>query len=382
MKLLSVTLLSASLSLFPGLFNPQSVQDKENPTKSFSVKKGGTLVVDVEPGNIEINVWDKDEVFIEAQDIDERYPERLKMEQSGNTVRVEYRDRRRHTRDLLFTIRVPSEFSCDLKTSGGNIEERGKLKGSFAVNTKGGNVEVEELVGNLNIQSNGGNITTTKIDGDGEIKTNGGNVTVKDATGTLRLQSGGGNIRVDQVGKDLKLTTGGGNVTLGDLKAESEVRTGGGNLKVGKVQSKLKLTSGGGNVEVKGASDQVTVQTGGGNVTLEDIRGAVDLRTGGGDVRVELLPAGKGGSNLFSGGGDITLSVPENARVTIDARVRMKEGWGRSHKRIDIRSDYQAKTYQKDDEAEEITASYVLNGGGESISVETSNGVIAIRKLR
>lgn len=382
MKLLSITLLSASISLFPGLFGPQSPQDKDNPTKSFSVKKGGTLVVDVEPGNIEINVWDKDEVFVEAQDIDERHPERLKMAQSGNTVRVEYRDNRRHTRDLLFSISVPPEFNCELKTSGGSIEERGKLKGGFTVSTKGGNVELEEIVGNVNIQSNGGNITTTRIDGDGEIKTNGGNVTVKDATGALRLQSGGGNIRVDQVGKDLNLTTGGGNVTLGDLKAESEVRTGGGNLRVGKVQSKIKLTSGGGNVEVKGASDQVSVQTGGGNVTLEDMRGAVDLRTGGGDVRVELLPSGKGGSNLFSGGGDITLSIPENAKATIDARVRMKEGWGRSRKRIDIRSDYQAKTYQKDDEGEEITASYVLNGGGESISVETSNGVIAIRKLR
>ncbi|MBI3005312.1 MAG: DUF4097 family beta strand repeat protein, partial [Ignavibacteriales bacterium] len=256
MKTLLILLISASLSLFDSpIVIREAGQDQDVQTKTFSVKKGGTLELDLNPGSVEIQTWAKDEVKVGAEDVDR--PEKLKMTQSGNTVKVEYNDRRRSRRGPLFLISVPSEFNVNTKTSGGNVIEEGELKGSYSVETKGGNVEMDMIIGPVGVRSNGGNIKAVKVDGDAELKTNGGNITVKMTTGELTVESGGGNIRIEGVGKKLKLVTGGGNVTLGDLGATADVRTGGGNLNVGKVTAGVKLVSGGGNVEVEGASDHV-----------------------------------------------------------------------------------------------------------------------------
>jgi DUF4097 and DUF4098 domain-containing protein YvlB len=357
-------------------------QDTENPSKSFQVTKGGNLEVDVEPGSVDIEPWDKSEVFIQAENLDEQSPERLKMTQSGNSVSLKYRDRRHFNTDIRFTINVPREFNAHIVTSGGNVEEHEQLKGYFFVETKGGNVRLDEIVGNVKIESGGGNIRGETIDGDASIRTGGGGVTIKTTTGQADVSSGGGSLRLDKVGKSLTMSTGGGSVNVGDVGGGAEVHTGGGSITVGKVQQTLKLSTGGGTVEVNGASGDMTVRTGGGSVTMEDVTGTLALKTGGGDITVELTPSGKGGSKIYSGGGNIRFSVPENAKATIEATLNIKHGWGNSWKRYKISSDFKADKLEKDEDEESMFGSYSLNGGGERIELETTNGNIDIRKLK
>lgn len=381
MKLFAGLFLAASLTLSPFTFNGRAQQDPESPSKSFQVTKGGNLEVDVEPGSVEIEPWGKDEVFIQAENIDERYPDRLKMTQSGNTVTLKYRDRRQNN-DIRFTINVPREFNTHIATSGGNVEEHDQLKGSFEVETKGGNVRMDEIVGNVRIESGGGNIRGETIDGDANIRTGGGSVTIKTTTGQAEVSSGGGSLRLDKVGKGLKMSTGGGSVNVGEVAAGADIHTGGGSIEVGKVLQTLKVSTGGGSVNVNGASGDISVRTGGGSVSMEDITGTIALKTGGGDISVELTPSGKGGSTIYSGGGDIRFYIPDNAKANIEATLNIKHGWGNSWKRYKITSDFKSDKFQKDEDEESMFGSYVLNGGGDKIELETTNGNIEIRKLK
>ena len=382
MKTFASFFLAASLTFTPILFHQDAKQDPENPSKSFLVKKGGMLEVNVDPGNVRIEPWSKEEVFIQAENIDDRYPDRLKMTQSGTTVRVEYRDRRRNVRDLRFVINVPVEFNVKIETSGGNVEQKELLKGSFNVETKGGNITMTDITGQVDIHSGGGNIRGETIDGNMNIKTGGGNVTVKSAKGETEVESGGGNLKLVEVGKGLKLDTGGGNVNVGDVGGEATIKTGGGNLKLGRIAQKLVLTTGGGNVEVLGASGVNTVKTGGGNVDMEGISGSIGLKTGGGNVKVELTPTGKGPSTIYSGGGDIQFLIPENAKVTIEATLKIKYSGGGRSKKYKVDSDFKADKFERDSEDGSTFAVYKLNGGGEKIELETTNGDITIRKLK
>ncbi|HEY6951529.1 MAG TPA: hypothetical protein VI758_03925 [Bacteroidota bacterium] len=382
MKFLAGLFLSASLSFSPLFFTGSPQQDPENPSKSFQVTKGGNLEVDVDPGSVFIQPWAKDEVFIQAENIDDRNPERLQMTQSGNTVRLKYRDRRRDSRDLRFTVNVPVQFNVHISTTGGSVEQRDQLKGEFSVDTKGGNIELEEVDGTVGIESGGGNIRGQKIDGNAKIRTGGGNVTIKMLTGEGEASSGGGSMRFENVGKSLKLDTGGGSVAVGDVGAGADIRTGGGSVKVGKVLQSLRLTTGGGSVEVKGASGDLTVRTGGGSVSMEDCSGTLALKTGGGDVSVELTPSGKGGSTVYSGGGDVKFWIPEDAKASIQATLKIKHEWGNPWKRYKINSDFKSDKYEKDEDGELITAAYTLNGGGDKIELETTNGSIDIRKMK
>jgi hypothetical protein len=134
-------------------------------------------------------------------------------------------------------------------------------------------------------------------------------------------------------------------------------------------------------VTVRGAKYGAKVKTGGGSVEMEDITGMVDVSTGGGSIKCELTPGSTGNSTISTGGGEIELVLPENAKAIGEATININHGWGKHNKKCTIRSDFKADSYEGDKESDEIHAIYTLNGGGQKITLETSDSDIGIRKM-
>jgi hypothetical protein len=341
----------------------KSDQPSDYQSKSFAVQKGGTLRVDVDPGAVRIEPWSKDEVLVEAEGIDERHPERLIMEKSGNTVTVKYRDSRHHVDHLQFIINVPSQFNTDIQTTGGSVTQKDVLTGKFSAETKGGSIKIEHIIGSVDVETGGGSIRAEKIEGDATMETGGGSIVTGTVTGILSAETGGGSIRFRNVGGKTNASTGGGSIVVEDAAAP------------------IDLSTGGGSVNVHGGNNGVKVRTGGGSIQMDNITGYVIAATGGGSVNVELMPKGNDNSTITTGGGRITLSVPENAKATIDATIDDRDEWRGRHERSRIISDFKADTYEGDDESEEVHAVYRLNGGGSTITLKTSNSDIRIEKM-
>ena len=357
--------------------------DNTATSKTFTVTKGGTLEVSTSGGDIRITTWDKNEVSVKVRGIDE-YEEdsdHLKIGQTDNTVRVETWG---SFNDARFEISIPTEFNLDLRTSVGAIEIRGNLKGHLEGTTSAGDIRLGNVGGEIDMRTSGGDIRTGKIEGTGTLKTSGGDITIESTSGQLDIHTSGGEISIGDVGKSLKASTSGGNITLGDVGGEADVSTSGGNITAGKISGTATLKTAGGDVELHGANGTVIAKTSGGNVTLENVFGSVEAKTAGGDVDVELTPNATGTSRMTSSGGSIRLSLPENAKATIEARIRLRgSGWGHSRVSMDdysIRSDFKADSYEKDREEKEIRGRYTLNGGGHKISLETVDGDIEIKK--
>jgi len=367
-------------------FYPAAPADEQGArTKSFSVSKGGMLDVEVDGGDIRIDVWEKNEVLVQVEGIDEEDLDRLKMSQKGNTVIVELRRRGRwwssdHTR---FNITVPSEFNADLRTSGGDIELRGSLSGTVKGATSGGDVTLGNVKsGTVDLSTSGGDMRTGDIQGDVTLRTSGGDIQLGKVGGEASVSTSGGDIRVEAVAKRLKASTSGGDIDIGDVGGEANVSTSGGDIKVKKVSGKASLHTSGGNIDLGGASGDVKAKTSGGDLRLEDVSGSIDAATSGGDVTAELRPSGKGRSTLASSGGTITLYVPETAKATIEALIRLDGRWKSRRDRYEVRSDFKADKYEKDEDEGEVRATYILNGGGEDIELRTVNSDIKILKLR
>jgi DUF4097 and DUF4098 domain-containing protein YvlB len=332
-------------------------------SKSFSVSKGGELEVSVSGGDIRLTTWDKDEVYVVVEGIDEEDLDDLKMTQSGNTVRVDYRPRWNGSSDAFFKINIPSQFDADVRTSGGNIELRGTMKGKLTGSTSGGDIR------------------TANIDGTTYLKTSGGDIWIGTVSAEAEVKTSGGDIKVEKVGKSLKASTAGGDVEVGDVGGDAVLSTAGGEVKVGKVSGSASLKTAGGDIELKSASGTVDAKTAGGNVRLENITGSIEAKTAGGDVSAELIPSGKGRSELRSSGGNVLLFLPSDAKATIDATIRIRGQWRRRSQEYEIRSDFPEESKTVDKEEEEIHAVYKLNGGGDMIRLETANGNIEIRKM-
>lgn len=62
--------------------------DLDDRTKTFSVTKGGTLEVNIDPGEIEINTWDKNEIQILARGLDEEDVDNLQTKKVATKLQL------------------------------------------------------------------------------------------------------------------------------------------------------------------------------------------------------------------------------------------------------------------------------------------------------
>jgi DUF4097 and DUF4098 domain-containing protein YvlB len=381
MKTLTQILLAAVM--VPFFITSALCGDEGVRSKSFTVSKGGVFEITTSVGDIRISTWEKNEVYVNVEGLDDEDISQVKMTQNGNVVRVSYRthwgDGSGHVR---FNVNVPSQFNLDLNTSGGDLEVRGGIMGKIDGSTSGGSIKLDNVYsGPVDVTTSGGDISTGKLEGEGHLKTAGGDIHVGSVNGSLYANTSGGNIRVETVSKTLEAKTAGGDIIIGDVGGEARVSTSGGDVNVGKVSGKATLSTAGGDIELKGASGRVSARTSGGDVKLQNITGSIDAKTAGGEVEAELIPSGKGGSRLSSSGGDVRLYIAETSKATVDATIRL-DGWGWKKSRYVVKSEFPKESYETDEEAGEIHAVYKLNGGGELIELSTSNSNIEIHKLR
>ena len=380
MKHLSIiTLLTLTLT---GLASGRAVTEGEmRKAKSFTVSKGGTLDMSINSGDIRITTWEKNEVAVsfESSD-DEDENSDVKMSQQGNTIRITDRDS--WGNDERFEISIPSQFNLKLETSNGDISVRGKLTGTIDGETSAGNIKLNDVDGSVEMRTSGGDIRAGKITGKGSLATSGGEIEISSCTEELDLKSSGGDIRVGNVGKSLRAKTAGGDVVIGDVGGEAIASTAGGNVKVGKVSGQATLNTAGGDVELSGGNGTIRASTSGGNIMLTNLSGSVEAKTSGGDIHAELAPSGKGKSRLASSNGTIKLYLPETAKATITARIRIQGWWRSQQDEYTIHSDFKEDSSERDEDERELRATYNLNGGGEVITLETVNSDIEIRKLK
>lgn len=372
------------------LFQTAYAQRDGERSKSFNVNKGGKLYVSVDGGEISISVWEKNEVYVKAEGLDEDEIDRLKMTQSGNNVNIEYRNRRwwgSSSRRLRFEINMPAQFDTDLHTSGGDIELRGSVSGRIKGSTSGGDVIIENVLkgGVVDLSTSGGNMRAGNVEGDVKLRTSGGDIELGKVSGEVSVNTSGGNIMVESVGKTLKASTSGGDIVIGDVGGEARVGTSGGNIKIRKVSGSASMNTSGGNIDLESASGNVTANTSGGDINLDNITGSVEANTSGGEIVAKLNPTGgKGRSKLKSSGGEIRLYIPETAKATIEAVIQLHGRWrSRGRDEYEIRSDFKAATSNvRGGDRDEIREVFILNGGGEEIYLETSESNIQIRKWR
>ena len=205
--------------------------------KEFDVEPGGTLIMDLDHGSVEIESTDQDKVLITMERVataqDRRQAQELLKNNHrytfeklrDNSVHIESRVERARRVNLRkqnhikirFTIRVPEEFNVDFNNGGGNltiVDIAGRVRGHLGA----GNITLEDVSGVAELTSGAGNID---VEGDDlervEIKTGAGNVTLRGINGAVDANSGAGNMYVEideQPMGDSRLRTGAGNLTV------------------------------------------------------------------------------------------------------------------------------------------------------------------------
>lgn len=362
-----------SLVFFSALLCPlvAGSQQRTGPT-TYAVSPGGQLQMKVSGGDVVIEAWAKNEVSVEAVGID---PSRLRVEQQGNMISVEYEERGRSS-GVEFHIQVPDAFNLDLKMGGGDVEINGDLTGEVRVATAGGDIDFDSILGTLDIRTSGGDVKGADVSAEVSVQSQGGDIELGSALGPVHVSTQGGDVHVEGAGSELVVRTQGGDVVVGNVEGVADVTSQGGDLKIGRVGGSVTLKTAGGDVHLAGAGGEVSVKTAGGDLRLEGLEGPVDAKTAGGDVFAQIVSV-TGSSDFSSAGGDITIEV--GAAATVHATIRIQGNWERNKQEHRISGDASRSAYNEDPDRQEITATYEINGGGPVINVTTVNGSIEVR---
>ena len=324
MKLASILLLLTACAAFAAT--------EEQIKTNFNAASGGSLVVDVDFGSIDVSTSATDEVSVDVwrkvtrKDVaDEEqflHDNPVQFLHEGDTVTVRCRQKqnknrwfswgsRRNQNEGKVTVRVPARFNARLDTSGGSIA-------------------VSDLTGKVNADTSGGGLRFTRLHGPLKGDTSGGGIGIVDCEGEIKIDTSGGGIEL----------TGGG----GSLKGES---------------------SGGGVIDFRGS---VSVESSGGGITVENVGGKLRAETSGGPVHAVLPSPIPGDVSLESSGGGVTVQVPGDAAFNLDAE---SSGGGVS---CDLPITIQGKK-----EHGELKGT--VNGGGPTLKLESSGGGVHVKKL-
>lgn len=351
-------------------------------TKSFKVSKGGKLVVDINPGDIIIKTWDKDELLVKTKGLEEDDKEYLELTQSGNTIKISFDSGWGWSEKLRFYVNLPKQFNVDCETSGGDIIFQNDLDGEVNLHTAGGDIELMNILGKSRINTSGGDITIGDVGADLRANTSGGDIETGNISGQAEIKTMGGSIDIEDVTSDLEVVTYGGDIRIGQIGGNANIETYGGDIRIKEVSGSVDANTYGGNINLKGASGEVEVSTAGGNLTLYDITGSVKAKTASGRIYAELDPSGKGRSSFVTASGEIKLILPETAKADIDATIKVTSGWRHRDKDFDYEIISDFKTEREDISDREIRAEFKLNGGGEKIKLRTTNSDIRIEKMK
>lgn len=207
---------------------------RDTVKKSFKVDSGGTIFIDMDHGNVEIEVGSGDEVRIEVErhaDVrDDRDAEwilerhELEMDQRGDNVTLVSRfdrDDRRWGRDrnrlrIDVYIEIPERYNIDFTTGAGNVAIE-DVEGDINGRTGAGNIEIEDVDGEVDVSSGAGNITIEGGEGRMDVSTGAGNIDLEGVIGQIRARTGAGNVIAEisrQPDGDSRLESGAGNVTV------------------------------------------------------------------------------------------------------------------------------------------------------------------------
>jgi DUF4097 and DUF4098 domain-containing protein YvlB len=151
------------------------------------------------------------------------------------------------------------------------------------------------------------------------VDTSGGSIHVSAMRAPAKLETSGGGIRVEDLVGDLDANTSGGSIDLKDIKGKVRVETSGGGVEGANLDGPVHAESSGGSIELQRVTGDVEAETSGGGIRITDAGGRIHADTSGGSIEASFTRGNSNGGTLETSGGGIEVSLDPEANLSIQA---------------------------------------------------------------
>jgi DUF4097 and DUF4098 domain-containing protein YvlB len=294
----------------------------------------------------------------------------------GNTTLVEgdWQGGRHHLCSGEFVINVPRNLElARLETSGGDLTVNG-IVGRVEAESGGGKLRIDDIGGPVTAETGGDSIEIGTVNGDLHLETGGGRININNAKGKVNATTGGGNILLVSGAQGATLEAGGGNIEVRKCGGKLTVSTGGGNVELGDISGPVEIGTGGGSIRLGWAKGVVRAETSAGRIELNGVSSA-HAETGAGAILAKFISSTgeRTDSVLETSAGDIVVYIAADVALTIRASIDLANG----HKIMSDFNDIRVTSEGGDwPGPKSFTAEGKLNGGGPTLKVRTTTGDI------
>ncbi len=269
--------------------------------RSFDVRPGGMLELELDRGNIDVKrgedtlvrievvrrakvsrnvtakqVWDLHDLDISERRGDVSIRSSWDSGDSGSGWMPRSRNRIWDELNVDVTVFVPRAFNVTFRTAAGNVAVS-DIDGEVGGRSGAGNVVFSDIDGMVDIYTGSGNVQVDRIEGDVRINTGAGNVEIERVLGQVTAKTGAGNVSgyfPRATGAPISLTTGAGNVTAvvrSGVGFDVEARTGIGSASTqyGNMDVSDGMMGGRFAGRINGGGPLLALRTGIGNVELK-----------------------------------------------------------------------------------------------------------------
>lgn len=307
---------------------------------------------------------------------------------------------------------VAKTVTGDIRT---NLPARGTFFGTTfrgSVNAPGGpTITTSSLLGNIHLLAAGASATPTQSlrnvpsvvisPGMANVQQTSGagrGDYLRDTAASVKYATTLGDIKVTRIRGDADLYTGAGQVQLGEVTGICKVQSLGGPLQLGEMFGPLTASTSAGDILVDSTRRGGSISTEGGTISLLYTSGPTRLHSGGGDITVRQAAAPV---TADTSSGDIVITIdPESKTETIDART--KKGNVILNVPPAFRADIEVTLVTNDPTGDTIAsdlpglaitreqvggttrirASGKINGGGEKVILQATDGDVRISTAR
>ncbi len=232
--------------------------------EEFTVANGGLLKIATDVGAIDIETHAKETVLVQVEISGENEDDMsVHFKKSGDNVSIKgdfdrsgFGFGNSHIR-VTYKITLPENYNVDLNTSGGSIE-------------------IENLIGKVDAYTSGGSISLEDMQGDVDIKTSGGSLDLDNIIGEINAKTSGGSIKLKlptNPTKDSRVKTSGGSITAylaKDVAVNLSAKTSGGRVSseftVNGTTKKRSIVG-----TINGGGPELVLKTSGGSVRIKEI---------------------------------------------------------------------------------------------------------------
>ena len=289
-------------------------------------------------------------------------------------------------------LNLPKNINLEINLLGGDIS-LDNIHGELILETLGGDININNHEGRADTKTNGGDIKISKVNGVYKGHSFGGNIYITESNGDLASSTVGGNIFMEKLYGVIGSQASGGSISLLDVHStEINCKSIGGAIKCNNISGKIKIQNSGkginiensdGNLEIKSNSGDITINKSNGslkcegsfgNIIMKEISGDVESISANGDILLELIYDSSVdglGIHLETHSGDITLNIPKRLPINLKGTVFQ------SLSDKDINSEIPLDVYVLKDKVVGIKK---LENGNIPINLEVHKGIITIKE--